>query len=97
MHRKSYLIKNGLALYLHFGSEPNILECLNNNYNSEESAEELFKNGDMIQLGESVEKSVFFHRDQNIKMEACIPVKVEEIYVGDSIQYVFDSGVWIKK
>lgn len=96
MHRKSYLIKNGLALYIHFGGAQ-ILDLLNNNYSTEEAAEELFKMGDMIQLGESVEKSVFFARDQNIKMEACIPVKVEEIYTGDAENFIFENGVWNKK
>ena len=97
MHRKSYLIKNGLALYLHFGSEPNILEILNNNYQTEELAEELFKMGDIIQLREGIEKSAFFSRDKNEKMEACLPVKLEEIYTDDSIKYVFESGVWTQQ
>jgi hypothetical protein len=94
MHRKSYLIKNGFALYLHFGSEPNILELLNNNYQTEELAEELFQMGDMIQLGENIEKSVFFSRDAGSKIESCLPVELETIYTGDSIKYVFESGVW---
>lgn len=96
MHRKSYLIKNGLALYVHFGTEPN-LENFLKEFDSEEKVDELFAMGDLIQLGENIEKSVFFCRDQNVDMEACIPVKLEEIYTGDSNKYIFEAGAWRKE
>lgn len=96
IHRKAYLIKGDLALYLHFGSEPNVLDILNQNFKTEESAEELFKMGDIIKLGENLENTIFFSRDQKIEIEKCVAVNKESIYTGDSNKFVFrnDNEIW---
>ena len=87
-HWDSYLDNNGIILI--------------ENYNNEEKARELISGGDISSLRESVEDTVYYHRDKNESFESVKPVTKDsrEAFLSWNNQeynYIFKEGQWFVK
>jgi hypothetical protein len=68
-------------------------KILNEHYRDPAKVKELLSEGDLSSLGETIDKSVFFHRDRKEDLHINLPMSLKEFAVED----IFDFRYLIKQ
>lgn len=88
------------GIYCHWDGYPSgVGKTLKENYTEGNRVEQLLKLGDISELGESLGKTVAYHRDRGEELEAnwqSAPehLKAEMNKYGAEYTYIFDGGTW---
>ena len=74
---------------------------LNNNYTTKDKVEELIALGDLSSLGETIDRTVSYHRDQGDDLVQTPFSNVEELFItgyGSGVEYIYcftKDGIWL--
>lgn len=66
------------------------------NYNTTAQVQELLENGDLSALGDSIETSVFYHRDRGEPLTEVAAQETDDLYdLDNEFNYVWTGSEWL--
>lgn len=93
--------KNGPVrhIYCHYDGYPSHNgKILNEHYRDPAKVKELLALGDMSSLDETIDKSVFYHRDRKERLHISAPISLKELAEEDTYDYHYvlkeHNGEW---
>ena len=91
------------SIYVHWDGSPDTrMPILEGHYNTVEKIEELLSHGSVSSLANTIEDTIFYHRDRGEELNIRTSESLQEFFydaysMSEEYVYLFDNSSWIVK